>query len=290
MCGGGAGGGGCLSPRWRGIRRGRWRPAGGVVPALPGLLAGAGTGAIPTDVPPVTVICVVPLTVACDPAVPLVVTRLAVIVTVPGPTNVTSPVWTPIVATFVLLVLHVTCVVTSCVVPSAYIAVAVSRRVCPTLTPPPPPGVPAIVTWITAPCVFVREYDAGVPSGPVVRFAVTLYVPTVVMAVNTGAVAMPLAFVVAVAVRTPPVKVPEGPEAGAVKVTEMPPTGLLPASVTFACRLVAKAVFPTAFCPPPAAATMLVGTLAMFVSANVAGAETPGRMPPPCTRPRRCLP
>ena len=60
------------------------------------------------------------------------------------------------------------------------------------------------------------------------------------LAVNTGAVATPLAFVVAVF--TPPANVPLAPLPGAVNVTTTPFTGLFAASRAVACNCVAKAV------------------------------------------------
>ena len=57
----------------------------------------------------------------------------------------------------------------------------------------------------------------------------------VLFAVNVGAVATPLAFVVTVA---EPVNVPLAPDAGAAKVTLAPLTGLLLASFTVACSAV----------------------------------------------------
>src|SRR5207253_1903482 len=69
--------------------------------------------------------------------------------------------------------------------------------------------------------------------------ATTLYEPAVPLAVRAGAVAMPLPFVTTVALAA---KVPEAPEAGAVKVTLTPASGLLPESVTLACSAVLKAV------------------------------------------------
>jgi hypothetical protein len=62
------------------------------------------------------------------------------------------------------------------------------------------------------------------------------------LAVSTGAIAIPLAFVIAVAVADPP-KLALAPAPGAVKVTVTPLSGLLLASVTAAWSDVLKAVF-----------------------------------------------
>jgi hypothetical protein len=79
------------------------------------------------------------------------------------------------------------------------------------------------------PEVFVRLYVAVPVPGAV---AVTLYDPGIPFAVNTAAVATPLAFVVAVF--TPPANVPLAPDPGAVNVTTTPFTGLPYPSVTVA--------------------------------------------------------
>ena len=89
---------------------------------------------------------------------------------------------------------------------------------------------------------------------PVPMLATTLYgPPTVPLAVNTGAVATPLAFVAAVAVVTLPGNVPLAPLPGAVKVTVIPLIGL-PDSVTVACSWVPKAVLGAVLCGVPAVA------------------------------------
>jgi hypothetical protein len=80
-----------------------------------------------------------------------------------------------------------------------------------------------------APVIFVRLYVAVPVPGAV---AVTLYEPGVPFAVNTAAVAIPLAFVVAVF--TPPANVPLAPDPGAVNVTTTPLTGFPNPSVTVA--------------------------------------------------------
>ncbi len=131
-------------------------------PAAPGRLAGAGTGATPTGVPDPTVTCTLLVT-------PLSVT---VIVTVPGPLNVTLPVLST-VAMFGSLELHVDCPVTSCVLPSAKVAVAVACPLWPTL-PVVVMMTPVSASCVTAPCVFDRLNEAGTPVGLLVRSAVTL--------------------------------------------------------------------------------------------------------------------
>lgn len=93
------------------------------------------------------------------------------------------------------------------------------------------------------------------------------------MAVRTGAVATPKAFVVAVL--TPPAKVPLAPLAGAVNVTVTPLTGLLKESLTVACSWVANAVLIVALCGVPAVAETVAAAPAKFVSAKFAGEATP---------------
>src|SRR5260370_600268 len=80
------------------------------------------------------------------------------------------------------------------------------------------------------------------------------------LAVKTGAVATPWAFVAAVF--TPPANVPLAPLAGAAKVTSAPLTGLFTASFTVACSGVANAVLKAALCGVPAVAVIL-GPLAL---------------------------
>jgi hypothetical protein len=79
----------------------------------------------------------------------------------------------------------------------------------------------------------------------------------VVFAVNTGAVATPLEFVVAVF--TPPAKVPLAPVPGAENVTVIPLVGA-PFVVTVAASCVANAVPTAALCGvPPLALTDMTG-------------------------------
>ncbi len=94
------------------------------------------------------------------------------------------------------------------------------------------------------------------------------------MAVKAGAVATPLALVVAVAVAEPP-KVPLAPPAGAVKVTVAPLTGLPPASFTVACSAVANTVLTAALWGVPALAAMLAAAPALLVRLKLADVATP---------------
>src|SRR5437764_3032749 len=71
--------------------------------------------------------------------------------------------------------------------------------------------------------------------------AVTVKLPALPLAMSIGEVARPLVLVTAVAVSDPP-KLAPAPLAGVVNVTGTPFSGLLPASMTVACRRLAKAV------------------------------------------------
>ena len=93
------------------------------------------------------------------------------------------------------------------------------------------------------------------------------------LAVNTGAVATPCAFVVAVF--TPPANVPLAPLVGAVNVTVTPLTGLLSESVTVACNCVVNAVFTVALCGVPAVAEIFAADPARFVREKFADVATP---------------
>jgi hypothetical protein len=88
------------------------------------------------------------------------------------------------------------------------------------------------------------------------------------LAVNTAEVATPLAFVVAVF--TPPANVPLAPEAGGVKVTTMPLTGLFPASVTVATNGAANAVLIAALCGVPVVAATFAAAPVLLVSEKFA--------------------
>jgi hypothetical protein len=65
------------------------------------------------------------------------------------------------------------------------------------------------------------------------------------------------------------------PEAGAVKVTVTPLTGLLLESVTVATNGLANAVLTVALCPPPLVAVRCAGAPAVLVNAKLAGANAP---------------
>src|ERR1700687_3751933 len=94
------------------------------------------------------------------------------------------------------------------------------------------------------------------------------------LAVNTAESATPLAFVTAVF--TPPANVPLAPVcAGAVNVTVTPLTGLLLASFTVACRLVANAALPAALCVVPDVAATLAADPALLVRTKFAGPIAP---------------
>jgi len=73
-----------------------------------------------------------------------------------------------------------------------------------------------------------------------------------------------------VAVFTPPANVPLAPLPGAVNVTTMPLTGLLPASVTVATNDAANAVLIVALCPEPLVTTTFAGGAPTFVNATFA--------------------
>lgn len=86
--------------------------------------------------------------------------------------------------------------------------------------------------------VLVSEKMAGLETPG--ALAVTVYDPTVLLAVKAGDVACPLAPVVAVAVGCD-ANEPPGPLAGAVNVTVTPETGLPPESFTTATNGLANA-------------------------------------------------
>jgi hypothetical protein len=93
------------------------------------------------------------------------------------------------------------------------------------------------------------------------------------LAVNAGAVAIPLALVDTLAVVDPP-NVPLAPVDGAVNVTVAPLTGL-PLRVTVACKAVVKAVLTVALCDVPAVAAIMGTAVAVFVRLK------PARVPAP---------
>ena len=105
-----------------------------------------------------------------------------------------------------------------------------------------------------------------------------MYPPLAELAVNGGAIAMPLAFVRTRNVRTEPVrpwtravKLPPGPWTGAKKRTGIPATGLPSTSVTVTARRTGKRE-PTAVEIPSAAPVAIVAGLpARFRSTNAIG-------------------
>ena len=96
-------------------------------------------------------------------------------------------------------------------------------------------------------------------------------------AVNVGAVATPLLFVVAVAVADPP-NAALAPLLGAVNVTVAPLTGLLLASFTVACRADGNAVLMVTLCGVPELAAMLAGGPATLVKLKLAGVVAPATL------------
>ena len=88
------------------------------------------------------------------------------------------------------------------------------------------------------------------------------------MALNVAAVAIPLAFVVAVVVVDAPNR-PDAPDPGAEKVTTAPGTTLPPASLTMTDRLVVKLSVIVADWPSPALTTMVVAAPGVFVIAKL---------------------
>lgn len=102
-------------------------------------------------------------------------------------------------------------------------------------------GVPAVAVMDAGAAVFVRLNAPTVPIPGTVAF--TTNAPAEELAVNTGAVATPLALVFAVAVNDPPANVPVGPDVkGAVNVTVTPGMGALLPSRTVTCSAVGNAV------------------------------------------------
>src|SRR5271170_2789383 len=110
--------------------------------------------------------------------------------------------------------------------------------------------------------------EAGAPAllvsakpGVVVRaspVAVTVYLPAIVLALNTCDVATPWAFVMPVVPEQ--AKVPLAPLVGGLNVTSTPDTGLLSASCTVATRGLAKFLLTVALCGVPPVVVMVAGT------------------------------
>ena len=82
---------------------------------------------------------------------------------------------------------------------------------------------------------------------------------------------------VAVAMFPPPANVPLAPlpDAGAVKVTVAPLTGLPPASFTVACNAVGYAVLIAMLCGVPAVAVMLAADPTWLLNEKLAAPVTP---------------
>ena len=120
--------------------------------------------------------------------------------------------------------------------------------------------------------LFVKLKLAG-PVAPV-AVAVTVYEPTVPLAVNVGDVATPLLLVVACTVVDPPVNVPLAPMVGAVNVTTTPLVGF-PFVVTVALRGEANEVLTVALCGVPPVAVMTYDDPAVLVREKLAGVEIP---------------
>src|SRR5262249_34244277 len=100
-------------------------PLGGVVPALPGLLTGAGASAIPIGVGALTVTVACPLTPPCS----------AVMCALPALFPATFPLAST-VAVLAASLVRFTALVRSAVVLSAYVPVAVYGCTCPTFNVP----------------------------------------------------------------------------------------------------------------------------------------------------------
>lgn len=132
---------------------------------------------------------------------------------------------------------------------------------------------PADTTMLDGVEVFVKLKlaDGVTPVTP----AVTANAPVVVFAVKVGAVATPLAFVLAVTVVNPPVNVPPAPLEGAVNVTVTFASRLPPASFTVAVSAVANAAPIAALWGVPVVAAMLAAGPAMFVRLKLAEGLTP---------------
>jgi hypothetical protein len=130
----------------------------------------------------------------------------------------------------------------------------------------PPPLNAAMLA--AAPAVFVSENV--VERAPVV--AVTLYDPTLPLAVNAGDTACPSAPVTTVAA---PPNDPLGPDAGALNVTLAPETGLPPASFTIATNGNANAVLICADCGLPLTTAMVAADPTLFVSEKIAPVAAP---------------
>jgi hypothetical protein len=99
--------------------------------------------------------------------------------------------------------------------------------------------------------------------------AATVYEPLCPLAVNAGAVAIPLLLVIVVAVAEPLNKA-LAPVPLAVNVTVTPLNGLLFASFTVACRALPNAVLTVALCGVPAVAVIFAGKALVLVRVKLA--------------------
>ena len=125
--------------------------------------------------------------------------------------------------------------------------------------------VPALAVIVAAaPAVLVSEKLSVVRP---VDAAVTVYGPPAVAFAVNGALATPEALVATVMVAVALLKTPDAPEAGAVKMTLTPDTGLLPASFTVTASGLANAVLIVALCGVvPALAVIDAAPPAVLVS------------------------
>jgi hypothetical protein len=130
----------------------------------------------------------------------------------------------------------------------------------------PPPDVAVILPGAPAVLVKAKETKAVRPLAE----AVTEYAPAVALAVKMGEVATPEVLVSRVAAVPLPANIPLAPEAGALKVTLTPETGLPLVSLTVATNGLLKAWLTCALCPPPEVAVMVEAGPAAFVKTKEA--------------------
>ena len=123
-------------------------------------------------------------------------------------------------------------------------------------------GVPAVAAMEAGAPALLVSANPGlvVRAAPV---AVTVYLPAVSLAVNTGEVANPALLVIAVFPEQ--AKVPLAPLVGALKVTSTPDTGSPEESFTVAARALAKALATVALCGVPLVAAMVAGTCGSLI-------------------------
>lgn len=136
----------------------------------------------------------------------------------------------------------------------------------------PPPLVAVRVVAGAAVLVSAKLACVNVPDE-----ATTSYNPTVEFAVKVFEVAWPFVPVTSISIVEGGVvaNVPLTPEAGAVKVTETPLTGLPWASVAVATNGSANAVLTVALWPSPLVAVSVVATVAVLVKAKLADVVAP---------------